>query len=281
MTSSAITFGAISVLNGIYNGIGCSLAVNLKVRVEVEKIDEPTLITNIEIKNEKKKVDLKLVNSCYDLMRSKFNYKGGFMVKIFSEIPFSRGLKSSSAVGNAIIKAMAESMGIKLEDLEVAKLCVEACKAAKVTVTGAYDDACATIKGGLFLVNNYTLEIITCYEVEKYKVVIGYPDSIIEKSSINKEKFNKFSNLASYACKLIMKGEWIAAMNINGIMSCASIGMDIKPLLIAIENGALASTISGTGPAVVAVCNNPQVIIDAWKEFGMNIILTETLGFVA
>jgi shikimate kinase len=278
MSSKATTFGAISVLNGIFNGIGCSLAVNLKVKVEVETIEEPEVITTIEIKNENRKVDLKLVNSCYNLVKNKFEYNGGFRIKIYSEIPFSRGLKSSSAVGNALIKAMTDAIGIKLGNFDIARLCVEACKAAGVTVTGAFDDACATINGGLFLVDNYSLRIISSYEVGLYKVIIGFTDSIREKASINPDKFKLLSNLAFYACKLIMKGKWLNAMNINAFLSCAALNDSLKPIILAIERGALASTLSGTGPSVVAISDNPDPIAEIWKEFGMNVIITETLG---
>jgi|BEDMetMinimDraft_2_1075160.scaffolds.fasta_scaffold01697_4 shikimate kinase len=280
MISKAKTFGAVSVLNGIFLGIGASMAIDLKVEVECKIIEEPIVLFDIKLINDTEKVDSKLIFACFDVIKEKFNYKKGFKLKIYSEIPPSRGLKSSSAVGNALIKSMLSALEIKATRLEIAKLCVDACKKAKITITGAFDDACATIMGGLYLVNNTSQEIITKYEIGEYNVVIGYSNSTIKKESINLMKFQNVNNLAIQAYKLILKGDWASAMNINSSLVAVALNLDLKPVKLALENGALASTISGTGPAVVAVTKEADAVSNFWKELGLKTIISSTRGFV-
>ena len=72
----------------------------------------------------------------------------GAKIKTLSNIPIAKGLKSSSVAANATALATTAALGKTLDDIEIVKLGVEAAFDAKVTVTGAFDDACASYFGG-------------------------------------------------------------------------------------------------------------------------------------
>ena len=78
----------------------------------------------------------------------------GAKIKTQSNIPIARGLKSSSVAANATALATTAALGKTLDDLEIIKLGVEAAFDAKVTVTGAFDDACASYFGGIVITDN-------------------------------------------------------------------------------------------------------------------------------
>ncbi len=61
----------------------------------------------------------------------------------------ARGLKSSSAAANAIALATTAALERSLDDVTVVKLGVDGALDAKVTITGAFDDACASYFGGI------------------------------------------------------------------------------------------------------------------------------------
>ena len=71
-----------------------------------------------------------------------------------------KGLKSSSAAANAVALASTAALGKHLDDLELVKLGVDAAFDAKVTVTGAFDDACASYFGGIVVTDNLNRKII-------------------------------------------------------------------------------------------------------------------------
>ena len=84
----------------------------------------------------------------------------GAEIKTWSNIPVAKGLKSSSAAANATALAATAALGKTLDDLELVKLGVEAAFDAKVTVTGAFDDACASYFGGVVITDNLNRQII-------------------------------------------------------------------------------------------------------------------------
>ena len=84
----------------------------------------------------------------------------GAKIKTCSNIPIAKGLKSSSAAANAAALAATAALGKTLDDLELVKLGVDAAFDAKVTVTGAFDDACASYFGGVVVTDNLKREIV-------------------------------------------------------------------------------------------------------------------------
>ncbi len=275
MKGESTMFGAISVVNGIPNGIGAAAGIKLKVHVIAEIIEENTVKSSIKI-NDNVPVDDKLINSVFNIIKNTFKIQNGLYLNIESEIPISRGLKSSSAVANAIIDAALKAFGIKLQKHDIIKLGIKAAKDAGVTITGAFDDACASMFGGVHITNNLSLKILSSYDIEETKVVILIPQQYTPKSLINKASLEKISHLMNIPIDLALKKHWLEALTINGLLISMPLQIDIKPLWDALKSGAKAAGITGTGPAIVAITDEPETIIDIWKQYNSKIIVTET-----
>ena len=84
----------------------------------------------------------------------------GAKVRTFSNIPVARGLKSSSVAANATVLATIAALDKTIDDLAVVNLGVDAAFDAKVTVTGAFDDACASYFGGVVVTDNLKRKLI-------------------------------------------------------------------------------------------------------------------------
>src|SRR5690606_15322742 len=84
------------------------------------------------------------------------------MIRVKSEIPIGYGLKSSSAVSNAVALACSRLSreDEDIDDYAVLDAAVRASLEAKVTVTGAYDDATACYFGGFTVTDNYARRLI-------------------------------------------------------------------------------------------------------------------------
>ena len=89
--------------------------------------------------------DTTLIEYCISLTLQRFGCDCGANVATKSEIPIASGLKSSSAAANAAVLATLDALGEKLDVLEAVKIGVQAALEAKVTITGAFDDACASM----------------------------------------------------------------------------------------------------------------------------------------
>ena len=88
--------------------------------------------------------------------------------------PVAKGLKSSSAAANATALATTAALGKTLDDLELVKLGVDAAFDAKVTVTGAFDDACASYFGGTVITDNLNRKIVKQLPLAEDLVVLFF-----------------------------------------------------------------------------------------------------------
>ncbi|MGB9728302.1 MAG: shikimate kinase [Thermoprotei archaeon] len=276
MKGESTAFGAISVVNAIPTGIGASAGIKLKVHVKAEIIDENSLKSSIKVNDENIIIDNKLINASFSLLKQEFKIQNGLYLDINSEIPISRGLKSSSAVANAIIDASLKAFGINLRKHDIIKLGIKAAINAGVTITGAFDDACASMFGGIHVTDNRSFKILSSYDIEEMKVVILVPSYHTPKSLIDKDAFKKIGNLMQIPINLALKKQWLDALTLNGLLVSLPLKIDLAPIWDALRSGAKAAGITGTGPGIVSVTDEPKLIIDTWRKYEGKIIVTET-----
>ena len=146
----ASTYGAGTVINAIATLKGSAFAIGLKTQAEVEVVDSGI---TCEIADNPS-ADTSLIAECGRLVVERYAPKSGVHIVTRSEIPIASGLKSSSAAANAAVLALVEALDVELEPLDIVKLGVLAARRAGVTVTGAFDDACASFFGGLVFTDN-------------------------------------------------------------------------------------------------------------------------------
>jgi shikimate kinase len=71
-----------------------------------------------------------------------------------------------------------------------------------------------------------------------------------------------------------LNGYYWEALTLNGLLYSSILGYDNRPAIDALEAGAVASGLSGKGPAVVAVVpeERADAVIDAWQKYEGEII---------
>src|SRR5207249_1163334 len=135
------------IVNAIASGSGAAFGLALRASVTVETRPE-TFGVRVDTSSG---VDPGLAQNAALRVLDRSGSRQGLAISVDSEIPVSRGLKSSSAVANAVVLASARALGAELEPLEVIRIGVDAALDAGVTLTGAFDDACASFFGGIVL----------------------------------------------------------------------------------------------------------------------------------
>ena len=278
MKGKAESYGAVSVVNAVATGLGCSLGVGLKIKAEVKLIDgDQGVEVKLEgVEHQTKDIETSRIMAKM-IIESLTDRRVGAEVTTYSQIPLARGLKSSSAAANAIVLAAKSALGLELDDLELIKIGVRAAIKAKVTITGAFDDACASYFGGYCLTDNTNLKLLRREEApEDLMVVIFVPKERLDKQMVDKQIVERFKPYALEAFKLASEGRYLEALTINGLIYSAALGFDVKPAAEAIKHGALAAGLSGTGPAVSALCRSEFVneVSSALQNLGGKVILT-------
>jgi len=275
MKGSGFSYGAVTIVNAIPSGRGCSMCIDLPLEAEVEFTSEP----NIHFTNLGEACDDKLVRACLDVVFERFRVEGlGAKVVVRSQIPISRGLKSSSAASNALVLAASRALDREVSAEVVLDMATEASLRAGVSITGAYDDATASLLGGVTVTDNLSKALLSRFEVEEdLKVLIHVPPDRVEKTSLELKALRGARKLFDELVELALSKKFWAAMTFNGALYASLMGMDNRLSVEALKRGALCAGVSGTGPAVVAVIDSEALceeIKELWYRFGGGTIIT-------
>ncbi len=264
----ATVHGAISIVNALATCSGCALGISLRVTAEAD------LRSGEGIRSQT--VNEKLIrNIVYNTIPKEILAENSVYISVESEIPMGFGLKSSSAVSDAVALACSKLVKEDIEDYVVLDRAVLASLDAGVTITGAYDDSSACYFGGFVVTNNRTHEIIHHQEAPHSLSAIIFIPKATRRG--NMSKVDTMSNLFGEAFKFATAGEYWKAMNLNGMLLSTSLSAEYEPVLKAIQGGALAASISGNGPAIAAVSNeeNMEDIKAAFAKFNGSVIVSK------
>ena len=260
--------GAISIVNATATGKGSALGISLNVTAEV-KVSEGQ-----GIKFPCNKADKLINNILHYTIPEDIIDNNSISVKICSNIPSGWGLKSSSAVSNAVALACTKIATDEIDDNTVLESAVRASRDANVTVTGAYDDSTACYFGGFVITDNYLCKLIRRERAQDGLVAIIFLPYLNQRANIY--KLPMLSDLFLDAFKIAERGNYWKAMKMNGVLTSAAFSVNYEPILSAIENGALSASISGNGPSIAAICykDNVESIKTAFSKFKGNILVS-------
>jgi shikimate kinase len=273
----AVAYGAVTVINAISCGLGAALGVSLRTEAYVRLTDQPGRIEGRILSDPGESTVLIEKTVTQVLKHFGVDEEYGAYVETKSDIPIARGLKSSSAAANAIVLAVTAALGEEADDLTVVNLGVEAALEAGVTITGAFDDASASYFGSLVLTDNRERKILKRIKIEEEHPVLLYvPPKKAYTARSNVERMRLIAEEVKALHRMAYSGDYWPAMTLNGIIYSTVLGYDTEMAIDALEAGALAAGLSGTGPAVAAVVPEDHVedVKEAWRKYGGRLIET-------
>ena len=258
--AEAITHGAATIVNAIATGKGAAIGVDLWTKAAVTITDEPGTVTVKILPDSSENPVLAQKTAMHVLKHFGLEKECGAKVETTSNIPVARGLKSSSAAANAIALATTAALKRGLDDVDVVKLGVDGAVDAKVTVTGALDDACASYFGGVVITDNMERRIVKRFELAEAPAVLFYvPAEKTYTADSDVKRMKTMASAVKLAYKEALNGNYWAALTLNGLIYSSALGYDSSPAVDALTAGALASGLSGTGPAVTAIVAEDKV----------------------
>jgi len=239
--------GGISVLHAAGLGKGCSAGIELRCEARlVEGANSP-------------RDDHGLLEAVMQVwVESGYPRFDGAGWEIDSKIPIGQGLKSSAAVACAALKALDQASWTGLSDYEIVDMAVESQRRARCTITGSMDDTWAAISDGWKLVDPFVPSresVLMEGDIEDdLEVLIGLRGPRV--ASIDSFDFESQSKLFERALASLSNGSVLSAISTNGMAVSAAMTDDESLRLCnsLIFRGALAAGISGSGPAVAAIC---------------------------
>ncbi len=240
--------GAISIVNAIATGNGATLGIDTFVKTRLETKDG----NGIYITADNKTISSRLINRVIqNSVPKKQLEKIRLELDFESNIPTGYGLKSSSAISTGVVMACSKAFNRKLTDKQILKIGVQSSIESKVSITGAYDDACGCYYGGFNVTNNYKRNLVFRHPApNNLQAVIFLPKS---RKRGNVKNLKNFKSAFEKAWELAKNNDYWNASILNGIATSSILNSNPELIFKLIEKGAISATISGNGPSIVAI----------------------------
>jgi shikimate kinase len=263
MEGRATAPGAGTVLNALATGVGSAFAIDVETSATVDLDDSSGVAGEIA---DAPAADTRLVERCVELVVERYGDGEGGLVRTESDVPMAAGLKSSSAAANATVLATLDALDVPIVDgaaaadtdgsggisrIEACRLGVQAARDAGVTVTGAFDDASASMLGGVTITDNAADELRSREPVD-WDVLVWTPPDRAYSADADVDRCRRVAPMADLVADLALDGRYGEAMTVNGLAFSAALGFPTDPVVEALPEVAGVS-LSGTGPSVVAV----------------------------
>jgi shikimate kinase len=274
MEGRAAAPAAGTVLNALANGYGAAFAIDAHTRATVELNDSGSVTGAVD---DAPDADTRLIERCVEIAVERFGRGEGGHVRTDSDVPMAAGLKSSSAAANAAVLASLSALdaGDEIDRTDACRLGVEAARDVGVTVTGAFDDASASMLGGLTVTDNTAVDLLRRDEPD-WHVLVYTPEHRALSADADVSRCERLASIADVAFERAMDGDYERAMVINGFVFCAALGYPSDPILEAMPDA--AASLSGTGPSYAAVGDREPLsaLREDWDEREGDTWLTTT-----
>ena len=276
MDGQAVAPAAGTVLNALAIGRGSAFAIDEYTTATVELDPGGDAVTGRVA--EKPDADTELIERCVTSVIDRFGDGEGGRVETESDVPMASGLKSSSAAANATVLATLDALDaaddVSRED--ACRLGVQAARDAGVTVTGAFDDASASMLGGVTVTDNTAAKLLA-REERDWDVLVWTPPERSFSADADVDRCQRVAPVAELVADLALDGEFERAMTVNGLAFCAALRFPTDPIVEAmpVVDGV---SLSGTGPSFTAVGDRVALVDlrDRWDEREGQTLLTTT-----
>ncbi|WP_137287321.1 shikimate kinase [Halorussus salinisoli] len=266
-----------TVLNALACGKGSAFAIDAETTAEVELDFSGSFAGEIA---DAPDADTALIERCVELAVEEHGGRdvSGGHVWTESEVPMAAGLKSSSAAANATVLATLSALGVA-DDVpreEACRLGVRAARDAGVTVTGAFDDASASMLGGVTVTDNRSDELLD-REPISWDVLVWTPPEQAYSADADVDRCQRIAPVAELVADLALDGRYGEAMTVNGFAFAAALDFPADPMLDALPD-VRGVSLSGTGPSFVAVGERAvlEQVRDRWNQREGTTWLTKT-----
>jgi len=266
----AVAPGAGTVVNALATGRGSAFALDVETTASVRLTPDGGVDGEIA---DTPDGDTSLIERCVETVVERFGDGHGGRVRTTSAVPTAAGLKSSSAAANATVLATLAALDVSVggdeEDgdipaVEACRLGVDAAREAGVTVTGAFDDASASMLGGVTVTDNERDVLLDRMGFDR-EAVVWTPPERAYSADTDTAACERVAPMATHAVELALAGNVETAMTVNGLAFSAALDYSTAPAVEAMPHCGGVS-LSGTGPSVVAVGDHLDRVADAWRD---------------
>jgi shikimate kinase len=281
MIGEAKAMGAITLVSALASGKGATVSVMLPTvaKVQVKKEKGHWRVSLNGERSQSALAETTVLRTIKMLRKNPNEYSGSIDTK--TSAPVGVGLKTSSSSSVAIALATVSAFGkSSYKARDILGCSVSSSLASGVSVTGALDDAASCLLGGVNFTDNSKGRVLSSDRLgEPRMVVVKVPRGRSRRATVDRAYLRRFSKVADSIFAIGREGGVWKAMTLNGLLYSSIYGYNLGDALGALEAGAEGAGLSGTGPAVAAVCDDRESagrVARIWEDGHANVIVTET-----
>ena len=255
MRTRAEVYGAISLVNAVATGRGATLGVALKTTCTLDVLPGK----GISVKSGARSLSSRLVEKTVERVVARRDLaKYEIRVQLESDAPSGYGLKTSSSISLAVAMCCSKALRPTMADRAILVASAEASIDARVSITGAFDDACACYYGGINITDNKTRHLVRREAAPAdIGVAIFVPRA---RRRANPKRMREVRAAMGESWDLASEhSDYWNAMILNGLAASSILGPDPSLITSLVEAGALGASVSGNGPAVAAVARRADI----------------------
>jgi len=271
-----VAYGAVTIVNALAGGKGAAFGIDLQTQAQVELIDGGVIdATILDGEGE----NTLLMEKCVRSVLNRFECGTlGAKVCTQSNIPIARGLKSSSVAANAVVLATLTALEKHMDPSDILTIVSDASLEANVSITGAFDDAAASLYGNVVVTDNTARRVLRTFPVDDYCVLLLVPSEKRYTKEVDMARIKTVAREVGIAHKEALDGNYWSAMTLNGLIYSQVLGLSADIIIESLEAGALAAGISGKGPTYAFVTDEKvkNQVLSLLREREGQIVATRT-----
>lgn len=258
MNGRARSSAAVSFVNALATGVGA--AAGICVFADVELTIAPARRSTFRT-DARDKAHLLRATAAAALRAWSSEPEWATRVRVRSDIPVGKGLKSSSAVGTATAAAVADALHRAVTSEEIAAIAADAALAVGQSATGAFDDALASREPGIHVTDNRMKRRLRSDSIDPdLRVLLWVPREPHRPSPEYADAFSAASTEGKRAEEEARAGRPFEAMRRNTVLVERLLRYDYAGLRGGLaRHGALGCGVTGLGPTLVAVAPSGRV----------------------
>ena len=180
-------------------------------------------------------------------------------IEVTTNIPPERGLKSSSAVSVATIRACLNHTRRRWTDAKILSAAADAGLRSGTSLTGAYDDAAACLLGGIVFTDNRKRRLTARRPLPRGLVALVHLGAHrLPTARVKGTDFEPVRAIVHDAERLARAGDMRSAMLLNTAAYAPLFRHDARFTFAMLHAGAYAAGLSGKGPAEIALLTPRQ-----------------------
>ncbi len=135
-----------------------------------------------------------------------------------------------------------------------------------MTATGAFDDASASMLGGVTVTDN-TADALLAREEVDWNALVYTPPEQAYSADADVSACERVAPMADLVEELALDGRYGEAMTVNGFAFCGALEFSTDPMIDALPD-VTGVSLSGTGPSYVAVGERDalETVRERWAE---------------